>query len=109
MAVTAMHVGAACLLSFELGGIRDCVLKQLYWFSPFNCLFRQPKGNWNCVPVQLYWFSPFNVTETLDQYNIIDALGYGGGSCMFIIGAALLLSRQVTNCSMPYDAVAPGV
>ena len=45
---------------------------------------------------QLNWFSPFNTTEPLADYNIVDALGYGGGSILFAVGAGLLLSRQVT-------------
>ncbi|CAK0784815.1 hypothetical protein CVIRNUC_008019 [Coccomyxa viridis] len=43
---------------------------------------------------QLYWFSPINTVETLDQYNIITGVGFGGGSICFFTGATLLLARQ---------------
>ena len=45
--------------------------------------------------IQLYWFSPINTVETLDQYNIITGIGFGGGSICFFVGATLLLARQV--------------
>ncbi len=44
---------------------------------------------------QLYWNSPINVVEPLPVYNIITAVGFGGGSILFTFGAALLLARQV--------------
>ena len=48
---------------------------------------------------QLYWFSPINTVETLDQYNIITGVGFGGGSICFFTGATLLLARQVRRLS----------
>ena len=48
---------------------------------------------------QLYWFSPINTVETLDQYNIITGVGFGGGSICFFTGATLLLARQVRHLS----------
>ena len=45
--------------------------------------------------IQLYWFSPINTVETLDQYNIITGIGFGGGSICFFVGATMLLARQV--------------
>ena len=50
---------------------------------------------------QLYWFSPINTVETLDQYNIITGVGFGGGSICFWFGATLLLARQVRRLSEP--------
>ena len=47
--------------------------------------------------IQLYWFSPINTVETLDQYNIITGIGFGGGSICFFTGATLLLARQVST------------
>lgn len=45
--------------------------------------------------VQLYWNSAINLVEPLDTYNIINGVGFGGGSILFTFGAALLLARQV--------------
>lgn len=45
--------------------------------------------------IQLYWFSPINTTETLDIYNIVTGIGFGGGSVCFFLGSILLLARQV--------------
>lgn len=39
-------------------------------------------------------YSPINTVITLDQYNIITGVGFGGGSICFFLGASLLLARQ---------------
>lgn len=52
--------------------------------------------------IQLYWFSPFNTTETLDIYNIVTGIGFGGGSVCFFLGSILLLARQVRILAFTY-------
>lgn len=47
------------------------------------------------LSAQLYWDSPINLVESLDTYNIVTGVGFGGGSICFTVGAALLLMRQV--------------
>lgn len=55
-------------------------------------------GRHNCLRnVDASRFSPVNTVETLDQYNIITGLGFGGGSILFFLGAAVLLARQVSH------------
>ena len=50
---------------------------------------------WRPAAAQLYWDSPVNAVETQEHYNIITGIGFGGGSILFMLGALLLLARQV--------------
>ncbi|EIE18497.1 hypothetical protein COCSUDRAFT_60164 [Coccomyxa subellipsoidea C-169] len=57
--------------------------------------------------IQLYWYSPINLVETVDQYNIITGVGFGGGSICFFLGATLLLARQSRGrCKPSYGITA---
>jgi hypothetical protein len=55
---------------------------------------------------QNYWWNSIRDDETEQSANIITGFGFGGGSLLFVLGAALLLARQVA-LSLPCTSCRP--